>query len=322
MKIRSLTFRSIANWLSVMFLILAIGAVAYRMAGPQVSGVAKVGSNDGKDLQIVDLPGAKGRSAVVVLLSTRCVQCRARAGFYSDLMRGAREAGIGVFAVFPESTSAAEEYMKRMQLDGPVLQAKAGTLTAAHIPAILLIDRRGRVTREWDGLLKPSEQTEVFGVLGIPLPEDDQIEPPMLNLAQFGALVEATGGVMVVDTRPREEFRSGHIANAINIPSDEIGVRAAVELPPPSATPIVLYCRHCDACELSSGSTVPTPPSACREPLRTLRRLGYTHAEAVDLSLQLIATTGVDIDGRTADLPVQAQLWSSRPKDDAPGKQP
>ena len=48
-------------------------------------------------------------------------------------------------------------------------------------------------------------------------------------------------GVRVVDVRTPEEFASGHVPGAINIPYDQLPGRAA-EIGPPS-TPVLLYCR-------------------------------------------------------------------------------
>ena len=51
----------------------------------------------------------------------------------------------------------------------------------------------------------------------------------------------AAAGAKVVDVRTAEEFASGHVPGAINIPYDQIARRAS-EIGPPS-TPVVLYCR-------------------------------------------------------------------------------
>ena len=51
----------------------------------------------------------------------------------------------------------------------------------------------------------------------------------------------ATGGARVVDVRTPEEFASGHVPGAINIPYDQIARRAS-EIGPPS-TQVLLYCR-------------------------------------------------------------------------------
>lgn len=48
-------------------------------------------------------------------------------------------------------------------------------------------------------------------------------------------------GAKVVDVRTPQEFASGHVPGAINIPYDELPKRAA-EIGPPT-TKVVLYCR-------------------------------------------------------------------------------
>ena len=65
------------------------------------------------------------------------------------------------------------------------------------------------------------------------------VKPGIVDGATAKALVAA--GARVVDVRTPQEFASGHVPGAINIPYEEIGKRAA-EIGPPS-TPVVLYCR-------------------------------------------------------------------------------
>ena len=65
-------------------------------------------------------------------------------------------------------------------------------------------------------------------------------KPGAVDGATAKALVAA--GAKVVDVRRPQEFASGHVPGAINIPYEEIGKRAA-EIGPAS-TPVVLYCRR------------------------------------------------------------------------------
>ena len=51
----------------------------------------------------------------------------------------------------------------------------------------------------------------------------------------------AAAGAKVVDVRTPQEFASGHVPGAINIPYDQIARRAS-EIGPPS-TQVLLYCR-------------------------------------------------------------------------------
>jgi rhodanese-related sulfurtransferase/biotin operon repressor len=49
-----------------------------------------------------------------------------------------------------------------------------------------------------------------------------------------------SGGILVVDVRPRLEFDAGHLPGAVSIPLDELSARLA-DLDP--ETPVVAYCR-------------------------------------------------------------------------------
>lgn len=65
------------------------------------------------------------------------------------------------------------------------------------------------------------------------------VQPGRVDGATAKALV--AGGARVVDVRTPQEFASGHVPGAINIPYEEIGKRAS-EIGPAS-TPVVIYCR-------------------------------------------------------------------------------
>ena len=49
-------------------------------------------------------------------------------------------------------------------------------------------------------------------------------------------------GARVVDVRTPEEFSTGHLEGALNVPVDELQGRALAELTPKDA-PVVVYCR-------------------------------------------------------------------------------
>ena len=70
-------------------------------------------------------------------------------------------------------------------------------------------------------------------------PASPSVNPGIVDGVTARALVAS--GAKVVDVRTPQEFASGHVPGAINIPFDEIGRRAS-EIGPAS-TPVVLYCR-------------------------------------------------------------------------------
>ena len=70
---------------------------------------------------------------------------------------------------------------------------------------------------------------------------------------------------LVIDVRTPQEFQSGHIKNAINIPYEVIGFKIK-EITDKKDQEILLYCRS----GRRSGIA-----------LTTLNKLGYTHAQNV-----------------------------------------
>ena len=63
--------------------------------------------------------------------------------------------------------------------------------------------------------------------------------PPSIEQVAWDAIA---AGAPVIDVRTAEEFRQGHLPDAVNIPYDEIGSRVS-ELPSDRSRTIVLYCR-------------------------------------------------------------------------------
>lgn len=65
--------------------------------------------------------------------------------------------------------------------------------------------------------------------------------PQLLSPQEYDAQFARTGaGHLLVDVRTAEEFASGHIAGAVNIPVQELGSRLA-EIG--KDRPVVVYCR-------------------------------------------------------------------------------
>lgn len=61
-----------------------------------------------------------------------------------------------------------------------------------------------------------------------------------ISPAQYDALFSAAAPHVLIDVRTAEEFASGHIDGAINIPVESLGERLGEV---PRDVPVVLYCR-------------------------------------------------------------------------------
>lgn len=91
----------------------------------------------------------------------------------------------------------------------------------------------------WCALRSAGERqlAEIDRLLALYQHHPETLEP----LSREGLRVRlAAGEVLVLDVRPAEEYRQGHIAGAVSVPVDELEARLA-ELP--TGQEIVAYCR-------------------------------------------------------------------------------
>jgi phage shock protein E len=80
------------------------------------------------------------------------------------------------------------------------------------------------------------------------------------DLSMKDAVKKVADGAQIIDVRTRAEFSSGHVADAINIPLDQLGSTVEEKLGPPSGE-VLCYCQSGMRSSMAA---------------RTLKNLGYT----------------------------------------------
>ncbi|GAA5185500.1 hypothetical protein GCM10025771_41480 [Niveibacterium umoris] len=68
---------------------------------------------------------------------------------------------------------------------------------------------------------------------------------------------------VVIDVRTPEEFATGHVEGALNLPHDQVATKITALVPSKDA-PVVLYCRSGRRADIA---------------LKTMREMGYTKVE-------------------------------------------
>ena len=63
-----------------------------------------------------------------------------------------------------------------------------------------------------------------------------------ISMEEAAAIMEQESGYIILDVRSPDEFSSGHIPNAINVPNENISTSEIVELPNKNQL-ILVYCR-------------------------------------------------------------------------------
>lgn len=77
----------------------------------------------------------------------------------------------------------------------------------------------------------------------------------MINAEDAKARLDSEEGIILVDVRTPEEFRDGHIPEAILLPVDEIAANAETVIPDKAAT-YFIYCRSGNRSATASSQLV------------------------------------------------------------------
>lgn len=181
----------------------------------------------GDKLQI-SFPLGKYAQTVVFALSEECPHCATASVFYSRIAELAKAKGMGIVSLFPSNAKDPEKWMTNNHfIRSPILKMdllKAGIFLA---PMMMLVDRNSVAVDIWYGMPYGPLQTEVIAVI------EGKEKPARftINATDYEQMKLLTGSqVKLIDVRTRSDFARSHKKEAVNIPADEIGIRASYEL--------------------------------------------------------------------------------------------
>jgi hypothetical protein len=224
-------------------------------------------------------------------------------------MRTARTAGYETILAIGEAVPDDRAYANLLGLD----VSQVGTIAdlsgvALDVPLIIVTDETGAISRTWPGIVRRQEEGEIINSLAPGLQSASEVDARDVTPEALHQLIQGTSAVVVVDVRPRSEFAWGHINNAINIPADELSARVPVELPPPADSSVVVYCHHCNSCEVLRPDV---PLVDCSRSARAFGRLGFHRVYMLSAALDGVVTAGIAVEGQLKDLPAQAERFGN-----------
>lgn len=227
-------------WRRVADAVLFFGvAVAFLSSGARMFRPAPALTDDGVSesirrgmvLTLPDLRLAEGGS-VVLFVNTWCPACNASARFYREIMATATNFVI----VSDESSIDVRQWLAEhaVAVDQVLTSPSVPSLHSLGIPAtptLLTVDERGVILDVVVGKLLPDQEIAFLSFLGGTSddPIDNLRDPPVIGSKEMIQLVR-TENVQVLDVRDRIAYGAGRHDGAINIPWDELAVRARVEL--------------------------------------------------------------------------------------------
>jgi rhodanese-related sulfurtransferase len=211
------------------------GAVA-RDAGPPIAR--------GMKLPSLNLNQTVDEQVLLLAISSQCHFCTESAPLYRRITGEITGKHIRVVALLPQSVDEGRGYLRTLGVSADeVRQVNLLALGISTTPTVVLLDKEGVVDDVWVGKLSTNMEFSLLDRLRndaqtARLSDDDY--PHILAPELRDALAEKKS-LIIVDVDGRKEFQAEHIPGAINIPTDELEMRAGEELR--SASHIVLYCR-------------------------------------------------------------------------------
>jgi hypothetical protein len=173
----------------------------------------------------------------------------------------------------------------------------------AATPTVLMLDARGNMLRKWHGQLSIAEQNEIVFLLGVQEPfiaADRRIlqrkawqngaSPVTANVKDAASAIKS-GLAVVVDTSARSQFAAAHLQGSINIPLDELEIRAPVELG--TGTQVLVFCHSAHTCAVDE--LISSNSSSCSSAVSFLRKAGFNNAQLLSASLSDLRSQGVAV---------------------------
>ncbi len=165
---------------------------------------------------------------VILVVSRTCSYCARSKQFHQRLIAESKRLSLPVILDLPE-TRGAESYIKTLANGAPVkLRSDKGFLGVPMTPTLLIVNSEGVITDMWTGLMTSDEEAMAFQRLG----QGDQTTDffkGSLSESQIGRMLEQPD-VTLLDIRDRDSFGQNHRSRSVNIPFDELEVRARHEL--------------------------------------------------------------------------------------------
>lgn len=215
---------TIVNIAIVMSFLALVGIVGKRYV---VSSAEPKSIEVGDKIALPDINLDSGRNNLLLFLQSDCKYSREGAGFYVSLAKNAMQNPQSrIIAVFSKGDDRYPEFLKDFGLEGlETRQVNFNDFGVLARPTLALVGGDGSVRNVWVGTLAPKEENEVRKQLGLQTVDFFLEEPDLSNLLRSGQRIT------VVDSRSRDEYSKNHFENALNIPADELPVRAINELP-------------------------------------------------------------------------------------------
>lgn len=290
---------------TVLVIVYAAGSAWMSIRQTEISAATE-GFAVGHRLAAADLPLPTARRSFVAAVSKECEACDINAQFYRDLLRAGLDAAAYPVLIVNSSVYAAHAFAEAHGLDfKDVRSAAFDRLGIREVPTTALISPGGSIEARWIGSLTISDQEAILRTLGLTRPEPVPFQPPVTTISKIANsysmlapdtladALKSQNPPVLLDVRTREEFEKRHIAGAVNIPFDELEVRAQREVA--AGWTLAVYCGVPPNCPTDGGAPGSYPVIECTAGRRVLATLGYMDVSIVQGDLSSLQRAGVPL---------------------------
>lgn len=225
---RYITLSRVLN-LAILLAVLGLGLLLFRTFYPREAESRAYKIVPGARLTISGVDFGASERNVLLALSTTCKYCTEGAPFYKRFNAAIKNSNVRLIALFPENQEGGESYLGELGITAnQVRNVSMASLGITSIPTLVITDNAGSVLETWKGKLPPRVEAIVFKSLN--LTETRPESEWLIHESELDGLLKRNKDAIVLDVRDRVSFSKKHIAKAVNIPVDELQVRAGNEL--------------------------------------------------------------------------------------------
>lgn len=205
---------------------------------------------EGENISLSEIEWKQNTQTLFLFLYSQCAYCLKSRDFYRRLAEKTYgKDSVRLIAVFPNQDETSEEFLKESSLSS--VENKKIDFSAVGVfdtPTIILTDDKGVVRRVWKGQVSALEESAIFDILG--LEADENTASQYIHREDLNNFISKEP-TSIVDLREREIYKQEHLSKAVNIPFDELSVRAINELE--QSYTIVLYGDLSDKKKMESS---------------------------------------------------------------------
>ena len=120
----------------------------------------------GAKVSLVDIDWQGNQKTLLLVLQKGCKFCTESMPFYKTLVEKAKEKGIKLVAVLPNSSEEGSQYLRENGVEiQEVRQATLNKINVQGTPTLILVDEKGKVSNSWIGKLPSNKEVEVISSL-------------------------------------------------------------------------------------------------------------------------------------------------------------